>query len=310
VYVSSTASITSVNLLNPSSFCTANSLDPTQLKSFDLSSTSLTSSTTVSALTTSFACTASGSTNQCNVIKQIKLFFIKGSSTTIDYTSSYIVIGPAYVNSPCYISIKYSYEFMSKALDFPYSSLKGYQIGTPLNLLLRTTSGSTTSYYKVFNPINLAYRQLDGTCRTSSSDTTGPNNLISLLFGVNSIHSCMGTTSIIATNLQAIFTHVGSMGISSTNLNDYVSLSVPSIINTNQNLQLIFYYLPIGTNLNPQYQIVQAQLNPLSNTNTNLPTSLYVEYQPISTSVFMNVPSPPKIDASLPDDFLYPFYVA
>lgn len=117
---------------------------------------------------------------------------------------------------------------------------------------------------------------IDGTCRTATSDTTGPNNLVHLRFGVNSVHSCMGTTSLIAANLQALFTHVGSMGISSTNLKDYVSLSVASTINTNQNLQLIFYYIPIGTNLNPQYQIIQAQLNPLSNTNTNLPTSLYV----------------------------------
>lgn len=285
-------------------------MDPTQLKVFDSTSTAISSSTTVSALTASFACTAVGSTNQCNVIRQIKIFFIRGSTTTIDYTSSYLLIGPAYVNSPSYISIKYSYEFMSAALNFAYASSKGYEVGAPLNLLLQTTTGSTSTYFKVFNPINLAFRQLDGTCRTSSSDNVGPNNLVNLQFGVNSIHSCMGTTSLIAANLQAAFTHIGSLGIASTNLNDYVSLSVPSTINTNQNLQLIFYYIPIGTNLNPQYQIIQAQLNALTNTNTNLPTSLYVEYQAISTNVFMNVPSPPKIDAYLPNDFLYPFYVA
>lgn len=120
----------------------------------------------------------------------------------------------------------------------------------------------------------------------------------------------MGTTSIIATNLQSSFNYIGSFGISATNTNDYVKLTVSGTINTNQNLQLLFYYIPIGTNLDPEYQIVQVQLNPLGNTNTGLPTSLYVEYQAVSNSVFMNVPSPPVINAYLPNDFLYPFYVA
>jgi hypothetical protein len=38
--------------------------------------------------------------------------------------------------------------------------------------------------------------------------------------------------------------------------------------------------------------------------------NLNIEYQPISNLVTLNVPNPPTIDAYLPDDFLYPFYVA
>lgn len=30
----------------------------------------------------------------------------------------------------------------------------------------------------------------------------------------------------------------------------------------------------------------------------------------VSNAVMLNLPSPPVIDAYLPDDFLYPFYVA
>lgn len=168
VYVAATSSITTVNLLNPSAFATANSFDPTKLLVYEIKSNSLTSGVTVSALTTSFACTVSGSTNKCTTIQQIRLFFIVGSTTTIDYTSSYLVIGPTYVDSPSYIKIRYSYQFIKSTLDFPYPASKGYTIGSPLNLLLKTTSGSTTTYYKVFNPVNLAFRNLDGTCRATT----------------------------------------------------------------------------------------------------------------------------------------------
>lgn len=177
-------------------------------------------------------------------------------------------------------------------------------------MLLASTSGATTTYSKVFNPFNLAFKTIDGSCGAAVADAGGDGNLVHLKFGVNSIHSCMGTTSIIAANLQSSFNYIGSFGISATNTNDYVKLTVSGTINTNQNLQLLFYYIPIGTNLDPEYQIVQVQLNPLGNTNTGLPTSLYVEYQAVSNSVFMNVPSPPVINAYLPNDFLYPFYVA
>lgn len=182
-------------------------------------------------------------------------------------------------------------------------------MGSPLNLLLSTTT-TTTTFSKVFNPLNLAFKKLDGTCGSTIADAGGQNNLLELSFGVNSVHSCMGTTSILAANIQASFNYVGSLGISSTNLKDYVKVAVASNINSNQNLQLVFYYIPIGTNMAPEYQILQVELNPLGNTNTGLPTSLFVEYQTVSSSVFMNVPSPPVIDAYLPDDFLYPFYVA
>lgn len=120
----------------------------------------------------------------------------------------------------------------------------------------------------------------------------------------------MGITSLIASNLPNVFNYIGSLGISSTNINDYVQLSIPIPINNNQNVQLIFYYAAIGTNLDPQYQILSAKLNGLGNTATNQPTSLFVEYQQLNTSILMNVPSPPVINAYLPNDFLYPFYVA
>lgn len=109
VYISSTTTITSNQYLNPSSFCTANNLDSTKLQAYLLTSNTISSVSTVSALTTSFACAASGATFECNVIKQIKLFFIRGTPTAIDYGASYIVIGKAYVNSPSYVKVQYGY---------------------------------------------------------------------------------------------------------------------------------------------------------------------------------------------------------
>lgn len=103
---------------------------------------------------------------------------------------------------------------------------------------------------------------------------------------------------------------VGSIGSATSSLNDYVSIDFSAAAAaTNQNLQLVFYYLPIGTQANPQYQITKAVLNPLTVTSNNQFT-LFVEYVGVSSSIVLNLPSPPVINAYLPDDFLYPFYVA
>ena len=67
--------------------------------------------------------------------------------------------------------------------------------------------------------------------------------------------------------------------------------------------------MSIGTQSSPQYQITKAVLNPLS-VNSNNQFSLFVEYVAVNTSLILNLPSPPILDAYLPDDFLYPFYVA
>jgi hypothetical protein len=210
------------------------------------------------------------------VIKLIKLFFIKGSTTTIDYTSSYLVIGVAYVNSPSYIYIDYSYQFILNKQSFPYPANQGYTFGSPLNLLLNTTSASTITYYKVFNPINLAFKKKDGSCRTASTDVTDPTDLITLSFGINAIYSCTGSSSLIATNLASLFTNVGSFGLSSTNVLDYVGVTVASGISSSQNIQLVFYYVSIGTAKNRQYQIVKAAVNGLNNPASGQPISLFV----------------------------------
>ena len=88
-----------------------------------------------------------------------------------------------------------------------------------------------------------------------------------------------------------------------------MSLTVSSTITTANSLQLVFFYLPVGTEDNPQYKIANAQLNGITASTTNQPT-LFIEFEQVATSVILNTPSPPTIDASLPDDFLYPFYVA
>ena len=187
----------------------------------------------------------------------------------IDYSTSYLVVGTAYVNSPSYIYISYSYQFMADKQSFPYPSNQGYTFGSPLNLLLNATSGTTTTFYKIFNPINLAFKKKDGSCRTATTDIVDPTDLITLSFGVKYIISCTGSTSLIATNLPSIFTHVGSYGLSSTNLYDFVGTTVASGISSSQNVQLVFYYVSIGTAKNKQYQIVKAAINGLNKPGTN-----------------------------------------
>jgi len=149
-----------------------------------------------------------------------------------------------------------------------YPSYQGYTIGAPLNLLLSITST------KIFNPVNLAFRNTDGTCRTAGTDNADIGNLVHLNFGVNSVYSCVGTSStMLSSNLLGMFDYVGGLGISSTVLADYVQLTTTTIP-SNENIQLVFYYIPIGTELDPQYQIVNAKLQPAGTISTTV--NLYV----------------------------------
>lgn len=269
VLLSSTSALSANTYLSLSAFTAANNIILNSLTVYSLS----TPSSTGAASLTSSSTSCSGTT--CTVIKQIKLNFIKnGGSTTIDYTTSYIVIGTTIINSSTYVYIKYSYQFLSQSLNFPYTSNIGYSNGSLLLLLKSKTNSTATTYYKIFNPVNLAFIDIDGTCRTSTSDSDH-SNIISFKFGINSVYSCRGTASLAAANLMQAFDFVGSLGISTTNLADYVQIDYTSNPGTNVNLQLIFYYVAIGTSLNPQYQITKAVLNSLTSSG-NGQFSLFV----------------------------------
>jgi hypothetical protein len=185
-------------------------------------STPLTNSTMASG--TSSSCSGGGT---CYVIKQIKLTFIRsGSSSTIDYNSSYIVMGNTYINinGPTYISIKYIYQFISAVNNYGQSSTKGYSKNSLLSLVKSSTN---SAYYKMFNPINLAFINTDGSCRTATSDSD-QSNLISFRFGVNSVYSCLGSSSTFTyNNLNAAIDYVGSIGSSTTNLADFIKIDYP-----------------------------------------------------------------------------------
>jgi len=43
----------------------------------------------------------------------------------------------------------------------------GYDFGSKINLIYYDSS---SQYYKIFSPINLAFRKSDGSCRTSATD--------------------------------------------------------------------------------------------------------------------------------------------
>jgi hypothetical protein len=213
----------------------------------------------------------------CLVVKQVRLFFLRTASTvSVDYSSSYVVLGNTVISAGSYVYLKYSYQFLSQAGNFPYPSTVGYAKNSALTLLKTSTSGTTTNYYKIFNPVNLAFVNLDGTCRTATTSDSDHSNLISFRFGVNGAYSCLGSSTMAATNLKQAFDMVGSIGSAATSLSDYVTIdySLASSV-TNQNLQLVFYYISIGTQASPQYQITKAVLNPLT-TSTNSQFTLFV----------------------------------
>ena len=114
------------------------------------------------------------------------------------------------------------------------------------------------------------------------------------------------------TLFQSLFNYVGAFGSSSSKLADYVSVTFPSsAILSTESVRLLINYIPIGTELDPQYQITHAIIESTGIISTT-EVYLFVEFEMITTgsSVFMNVPPPPTVQAPLPDDFLYPFYVA
>lgn len=65
----------------------------------------------------------------CYVIKQIKLFFIS-STSSVDYTASYIVVGKTTVGSPSYLYLRYSYQFIQDVKLYPFSSNLAYTFGS------------------------------------------------------------------------------------------------------------------------------------------------------------------------------------
>ncbi len=163
-YISASASSGTVlahDYLSFPQFADNNNLVKSSLNVYFLKDPSTSSVNTSSA-------SSSCSGNICQVIKQIKLTFIKNStSTLIDYNSSYIVMGNTLISGPTYINIKYSYSFISKSSNYGYSSAKAY---TKNSLLTFLKSSTNSTYYKIFNPVNLAIMDTDGNCRSASTD--------------------------------------------------------------------------------------------------------------------------------------------
>lgn len=219
----------------------------------------MTSASTPAQTPTTLSTSCVGTT--CLVVKQIRLFFIKsGSSVALDNSSSYVVLGNTVVSSATYVYLKYSYQFIPQAAMFPYTANVGYV----KNALLSLLKTSNSSYYRVFNPLNLAFIKPDATCRADAFSDADHSNLLSLRFGVNAIYSCLGSSTLLLNNLKQAFDMVGSIASASV-LADYISIDYSAASSaTNQNLQLLFYYSSIGTQSSPQYQITKAVLNPLS----------------------------------------------
>lgn len=135
---------------------------------------SLSDSTSISANPLPSNTTTTCSNGNCfNVVKFVK-FYIKPDTNVVNQTLSYIVVGDALANTlPGYYNIKYDYLYLNSDSSFANASNVGYKIGTYLQLMKSNmTSASTFSYFKISNPINLAFRKPNGDCRTSTTDPT------------------------------------------------------------------------------------------------------------------------------------------
>lgn len=103
---------------------------------------------------------------------------------------------------------------------------------------------------------------------------------------------------------------VGVMGSSNSAIADYTTISWPTgtASSDSNNVLLKVYYTKIGAEASPQYYVLRVMAELISNTAKE--KVLFVEYQEVTGSPQMYIPPPPKVDAYLANDFLYPFYVA
>lgn len=168
-------------------------------------------------------------------------------------------------------------------------------------------TATPTTYFRVENPLSLGFRKADGsTCRTSTSDSAD-GSLVRLTFGNNQFYSCKGDSSLLYANLKASFNYVGTMGSASTTLGDFTAVTWPSIADT-QSIKLNIFYQKVGAAENPQYYVTNMTVQDVS--SLNQAHTIYIEYQELTTTPAMYIPPPPRVHAYLPNDFLYPFYVA
>ena len=153
-----------------------------------------------------------------------------------------------------YISLEYNYEYLSSGTSFAKVSNTGYEMGTPLVLLKSAVISGSTVYYRMENPLNLAFRQADGfSCRTSTTDTAD-SSFVKLTFGNNQVYSCYGDSSEMYSNLRASFDYVAKMGAASETMGDFTPISWPTIDAT-QSLKLNIYYLKVGAAESPQFYV-------------------------------------------------------
>ena len=119
----STSNIATHDYFSVSKFLANNNISPSNFKIYDMNAPSTEQPTINNA--SSYSPSVNG--NIYSVIKQIKLVFIKSASGyVVDDVSSYIVVGSVTLNPSSYVYLKYSYDFISKASDYSYSSSIGY----------------------------------------------------------------------------------------------------------------------------------------------------------------------------------------
>lgn len=115
-------------------------------------------------------------------------------------------------------------------------------------------NGTAKNYYKIFNPINLAFINIGGACRSSTSDNSDQSNLYNFRFGVDSILSCFGASALLVDNLKNAFDYIGKFGSSLNSLGDFVSIDFSQLTsNNNMGVKISIEYKPIGTQFYPQY---------------------------------------------------------
>ena len=156
------------------------------------------------------------------------------------------------------------------------------------------------------SPIRVNFSDVSGNCLIGTAFETP----LQLKFGYDSVYTCIGTSSNFLANLTSTFNRISRLGsVQSSDTTSFATVTQTTSSNSNGVSILQIYYSRIGREGNSMFQVVYASAL-ISSTSNNNRCQLFVEYKQVDSSVLTYVPSPPSVQAYLPNDVLYPFYVS
>ncbi|KRX05467.1 hypothetical protein PPERSA_04504 [Pseudocohnilembus persalinus] len=288
----------------------------------------------IANLATSFQTDCSADNTCYNVVvqKHFTIQFAGGSNTEIDeikvelYLQDLTYTNGEILNIPQINFVTFNRTDQYDNYSYTTSGLYGYQLGEPVRLGEKITSGGNEAIIEYENPLQLGYQTNEGACTFSTSGSTSDENIDSistyteLKFGYDQIISCVipdsnestnWCQSGLYTNLFMYMDYIARFGDSNPNyIQDWIDVSTSCVNNAYPIINIA--YSKFGKMNNNVYVINGISVDwqsASSNGNSRILKS-FIQFQQVTQDTNFFQASLPKVRAYLPNDWLYPFYVA